>query len=100
MEGSAAAVETIYGRVRQDPRHQDIKLLKDTAGGSRSFAGWAMCGANMGPADNEILEILNLRRELDPRQISGSSALALLRNVHMIQKRVLSVTSSPVVIDS
>ncbi|MNR59634.1 hypothetical protein D3C85_1809350 [compost metagenome] len=59
-----------------------------------------MCGYNLGPADNEILDILNLRRDLDPRQINGSSALSLLRTVHTIQKRVLSATSAPVVIDA
>ena len=100
LEGSATAVEAIYRRVRRDPRHRDLRLLQDAPRASRSFAGWAMCGYNLGPADNEILDILNLRRDLDPRQINGSSALSLLRTVHAIQKRVLSATSAPVVIDA
>lgn len=100
LEGSAAAVEAIYRRVRRDPRHQDLKLLQDATPTSRSFAGWAMCGYNLGPADNEILDILNLRRGFDPQRISGSSVLTLLRTVHTIQKRVLSASSASVVIDA
>ena len=100
LEGSAVAVEAIYRRVRRDPRHQDLKLLQDATPTSRSFAGWAMCGYNLGPADNEILDILNLRRGFDPQRISGSSVLTLLRTVHTIQKRVLSASSASVVIDA
>lgn len=100
LEGSAAAVEAIYRRVRRDPRHQDLKLLQDATPTSRSFAGWAMCGHNMGPADNEILEVLALRRGFDPQRISGPGALSLLRTVHAVQQRVDLRTQPAVVIEA
>lgn len=99
LEGPAAAVEGTYRKLRRDPRHHDLKLLEDATPPSRCFADWAMCGYNLGAADNEILEILDLRRGFDPRQISGSGALSLLRIVHAVQQRVLLATSSPIVID-
>ncbi len=88
LEGSAAAVEAIYRRVQRDPRHQDLKLIQDATPRFRSFGGWAMCGYNMGPADNEILEVLALRRGFDPQRISGSGALSLLKTVHTVQRGV------------
>jgi len=100
LEGSAAAVEAIYRRVRRDPRHQDLKLLQDATPTSRSFAGWAMCGHNMGPADNEILEVLALRRGFDPQRISAPGALSLLRTVHAVQQRVDLRTQAAVVIEA
>ncbi|WP_278070345.1 BLUF domain-containing protein [Brevundimonas sanguinis] len=100
LEGSAAAVEAIYRRVRRDPRHQDLKLLQDATPTSRSFAGWAMCGHNMGPADNEILEVLALRRGFDPQRISGPGALSLLRTVHAVQQRVDLRAQAAVVIEA
>jgi len=100
LEGSAAAVEAIYRRVRRDPRHQDLKLLQDATPTSRSFAGWAMCGYNMGPADNEILEVLALRRGSDPQRISGPGALSLLRTVLAVQQRVDLRTQPAVVIEA
>nr|WP_312448903.1 BLUF domain-containing protein [Brevundimonas naejangsanensis] len=100
LEGSAAAVEAIYRRVRRDPRHQDLKLLQDATPTSRSFAGWAMCGHNMGPADNEILEVLALRRGFDPQRISGPGASSLLRTVHAVQQRVDLRTQPAIVIEA
>lgn len=87
LEGSAAAVEAIYRRVLRDPRHQDLKLIQEATPTVRSFPSWAMCGYNLGPADNEILEVLALRRGFDPQSISGSGALSLLRTVHAVQQR-------------
>lgn len=100
LEGSAAAVEAIYQRVRRDPRHQDLKLLQDATRASRSFAGWAMCGYNLGTADNEILEVLALRSGLDPQRISGSGALSLLKTVHAVQQRVDLRTRPSIVIEA
>ncbi|WP_406851826.1 BLUF domain-containing protein [Brevundimonas sp. BH3] len=100
LEGSAEAVETIYLRVCRDPRHQELRLLQDAPRKSRSFEGWAMCGYNLGPADNEILGVLGLRRGFDPKSISGPGALALLTNVHAVQQRVNLRTPSSIVIES
>ena len=100
LEGSPDAVEAVYRRVRQDQRHRELKLLQDATPTSRSFAGWAMCGYNLGRADNEILEVLALRRGFDPQRISGSGALLLLRTVHAVQLRVDLRTRPSIVIEA
>lgn len=99
LEGPAEGVEAIYRRVLRDSRHWDLKLIEDATAPSRSFAGWAMCGYNLAPADNEILEVLALRRGFDPRQIGGLGALSLLRTVHAVQQRVALRGEPSVVID-
>jgi hypothetical protein len=59
-----------------------------------------MCGCNVGSADNAILEVLSLRPEFEPRLMSGSSALALLKTVRAVQQRVASRTEGAVVIEA
>lgn len=88
LEGPAEGVEAIYRRVLRDLRHHHLKLLEDAAARSRSFPGWAMCGYNLGLADNEILDVLALRRGFDPRKIGGFGALSLLKTVRAVQQRV------------
>jgi hypothetical protein len=100
LEGPACAVELIYRKVRRDPRHHELVLLQDATRQRRSFAAWSMCGYNLGPADNEILDVLALRRGFDPQQISGAAALTLLTTVHAIQQRVTSKARSPVLIEA
>ena len=100
LEGPAESVEMICRKVRRDRRHQHFKLVEDVTTPSRSFAGWAMCGCNVGSADNAILEVLSLRPEFEPRLMSGSSALALLKTVRAVQQRVASRTEGAVIIEA
>lgn len=100
LEGPAEGVEAIYRKVRRDSRHQHLKLIEDATTPSRSFAGWAMCGCNIGSADNEILEVLALRRGFEPREISGFGALSLLRTVRAVQQRVALRDKVSIVIEA
>ena len=42
LEGPAAAVNTIYQRVKADPRHRAVVLLSSREVAERSFGTWAM----------------------------------------------------------
>lgn len=43
LEGDEAAVESIYSRIRQDPRHKEIELLfRDPKAKHRAFGEWSM----------------------------------------------------------
>ena len=100
LEGPAEGVEAIYRRVLRDRRHRRLKLIEDAVTSARCFAGWAMCGCNLGSADNEILEVLALRRGFDPRQLGGFGALSLLRTVRAVQQRVALREKASIVIEA
>lgn len=42
MEGEADAVDALFGRIRLDPRHRDIRLLCDKYLSKRRFGQWSM----------------------------------------------------------
>lgn len=42
LEGPAAAVDALYSRLHDDPRHRDLLLLIRQRVASMSFSGWAM----------------------------------------------------------
>ena len=87
LEGSPAAVDAVFERVRGDRRHSDVKVLDRSAVSAREFGLWAMCGRGISPTDNAILGILALKPGLRMRALSGPEALRLLRAVSAIQAR-------------
>lgn len=42
LEGPALAVDALYARLHQDPRHRDLKVLSRAAVEQASFTGWSM----------------------------------------------------------
>lgn len=42
LEGPESSVLELYALIRQDPRHEQIETLSDTAGPTRWFADWRM----------------------------------------------------------
>ena len=42
LEGPAEAVDALYARLHDDPRHRDLKVLSRTAVQQPSFTGWSM----------------------------------------------------------
>jgi hypothetical protein len=87
LEGPAEAVMTTYRRICDDPRHHGAKVLSAGPAVSRDFADWNMCAKRMSPADDAILDALELRASFEPSLLSGSAALRLLKAVRGIQER-------------
>ncbi len=86
LEGPTEAVLSTYGRISQDPRHEDSKILAAGPAASRLFADWNMCARRMTPADDAILNTLSQRDSFDPYALSAQSALKLLTAVRGIQR--------------
>ncbi|WP_296600807.1 BLUF domain-containing protein [Phenylobacterium sp.] len=87
LEGPAQAVMERYGRIVDDPRHADAKVLAAGPAEAREFGDWNMCARDMSAADEAILDALALRAAFQPAGLSGPSALRLLRAVRGIQER-------------
>ena len=87
LEGPVEAVLTIYGRIGDDRRHEETKVLAAGPDNTREFSNWNMCARRITPADTAILEILERRGPFDPTRLSGRAALSLLTAVRGIQAR-------------
>jgi hypothetical protein len=48
LEGPADAVETAYGRIKQDPRHHALVILSRRTVAAREFGAWAMAERRVG----------------------------------------------------
>jgi hypothetical protein len=87
LEGPAEAVLTTYGRICDDRRHSDAKVIEAAPAEARSFADWNMCAGRVTPADDAIIDALEMRSRFEPQALAPASALRLLRAVRGIQAR-------------
>lgn len=87
LEGSAKAVMTTYGRIVDDPRHGDTRVLASGPAETRAFASWNMCARHLGPADAAVIEVMDAGAKFDPERLTGASALRLLQTVAGVQAR-------------
>lgn len=62
LEGSSEAVAATMARIRQDPRHQHIVVLRDEQVDAREFGQWSMADRRRGEGAAEFDE--RLRRLL------------------------------------
>ena len=85
LEGSAPAVDAVFQRVREDRRHQYVKVLDRSPAERREFGAWAMCGADLTATDNAILSVLALKPGLNLQALHAGDAMRLLRAVKAIQ---------------
>ncbi len=54
LEGPLSAVEDAFGRIREDPRHCDVRVLCVARVASRLFGGWAMAAVEGGLDDGGL----------------------------------------------
>lgn len=50
LEGTEAAVQELFARIRQDPRHYHVVTLHEQAGPARRFADWRMAFTSTEPS--------------------------------------------------
>ena len=87
LEGGYTNVQTLYGKITDDHRHQGATILTAGPADRREFGDWNMCARRMNDIDAKILDTLDQRGVFDPTRLTGSSAMRLLRTVALVQKR-------------
>ncbi len=86
LEGPAQAVLTTYGRICEDRRHSQARVISAGPAPERAFGDWAMCARRIGPADDAILATLAKGAVLDLGKLAPEPALRLLKAVRRIQE--------------
>ena len=87
LEGSPVAVRNVFSRVSRDRRHRDVKVLDERAAAERAFGDWSMCGRKLGPADDAVLDVLDMRESFEPLTLDEASAMRLLTTIAGVQSR-------------
>ena len=90
MEGSREAVLLAYGRIVDDPRHGDARVLASGPAESRAFQAWCVCARAFGAADAAILDAMERRGVVDPGKLTERAALKLLQGIEAIKMRAPS----------
>lgn len=84
LEGDEAAVQDTFDRIRNDPRHGGIQVLRDGPLEQRNFDGWSMGFRSVRPADLALVPgFADLALFTDPQVMAHAHiALKMLRTFH------------------
>jgi Sensors of blue-light using FAD len=81
LEGGRAAVNSLYSRISQDPRHHDVVILHYEEITERRFSGWAMGQVNTTRINASNLLKYSEKPVLDPFNMPGHASMALLNEL-------------------
>ena len=81
LEGGREEVNRLYWRVVHDTRHTDVTLLEYAEIAERSFTNWRMGRVNLNRVNAGMLLKYSEKPRLDPFQLRGHSAIAVLRDL-------------------
>jgi blue light- and temperature-responsive anti-repressor len=70
LEGSRSAVESIYAKICEDPRHSQILLLESARAADRDFRNWTMAYAKTDRRSNGFEGLRFEQSELNPTGVA------------------------------
>jgi hypothetical protein len=77
LEGEPGKVRETYARIRQDPRHKDIQVLREGPIKSRTFDGWSMGFRTVHAEDLALLPGFADLSQFTSRQVTDRPHIAL-----------------------
>jgi hypothetical protein len=81
LEGGRTAINSTYGRIVRDTRHNDVQLLHYEEITERCFVGWTMGKANLEKVNPTVLLKYSETKDVDPYAVSGKVSMALLQEL-------------------
>ena len=79
IEGTSEALNTLYSKVINDPRHEDVRLLDYSAIPERLFEKWAMKLFMLTEENLKIAENLTQTKDYNPQKMNGATALKFIQ---------------------
>ena len=81
LEGGREEVNRLYWRVVHDTRHTDVTLLEYAEIAERSFTNWRMGRVDLNRINAGMLLKYSEKPRLDPFQLPGRVAIAVLQDL-------------------
>ncbi|HQL55954.1 MAG TPA: BLUF domain-containing protein [Phycisphaerae bacterium] len=81
LEGGREEVNQLYAKLVRDARHTDVTLLDYAEISERRFSSWRMGRVDLDKLNLGIVLKYSEKPQLDPFQLSGRVALALLEEL-------------------
>jgi hypothetical protein len=81
LEGSLTAVEAVFERIQQDPRHGDVSLLGISRQDGRSFENWSMGFVGASIDDAARFGSIGLESGYDPSRLDGVELFRALKSM-------------------
>ena len=81
LEGGRDAVNTLYGNIVRDPRHQDVTLLDYAEITERRFSSWRMGIVNLNRVNVGSILRFSEKQILDPFSMNGQTAFLLMQEL-------------------
>ena len=78
IEGESWAVSTLYRKIEQDPRHQDVKLLVYEPIAQRGYQNWTMALLTWNEETKAVFRLFNQDKALDLHATDPETAHSLL----------------------
>lgn len=78
IEGGSEAVNDLYHRIAQDPRHEKLRILSYRAIDERAFGCWSMAHVDATTIGADILLRFGRTTDYEPASLTGEQALGLL----------------------
>ena len=81
LEGPRAAVEHVFERIQQDPRHDDVAVLSFGPVGGRAFDQWSMAYVGMVEVHADRYASLAAATGYDPSRMTGDAVFGMLEQL-------------------
>jgi hypothetical protein len=81
LEGSRAAINSLYANLIRDRRHRDVTILSYAEIEERHFSAWRMGGVDLKKVNLSTILRYSEKAVLDPFTMTGGGALALLEEL-------------------
>ena len=88
LEGPSSGVAALLDRIREDPRHSDMRVLGESSIQVRGFAEWSMVSWMRTAATLGIFARHGLSDRLDLRSVQAFRVLALARDLQACETAV------------
>ena len=77
LEGEAAAVDTLYAKLEQDPRHKDLKIISRKSIAVQTFQDWSMKYVPVEQAMTRLLQSKGMSA-FDPYQFDQATTQSVI----------------------
>ena len=81
LEGRGVAVETVFERIQQDPRHGDVQVLAFNKAAERVFPNWSMAFLGQSREDQNMFGHIGRDTGFSTARIEGQRLLEIIRTI-------------------